>query len=75
MTDTSEQAPPQSPVQRIRAAHSKRCPIFGHGNDSSRTRRVDCHDDQCTNPSCVTYKECDHPWHDIHEALIELGCP
>ncbi|MHB1782907.1 MAG: hypothetical protein ACYCTE_09490 [Acidimicrobiales bacterium] len=56
---------------KLRAAVAKvpkKCPIFGH-TDSTRRRRVDCADDQCRNPECVRYVECEHWSHDLGAAL------
>lgn len=56
---------------KLRAAIAripKTCPIFGH-TDATRRRRVDCADEQCRNPECVRYVECEHWSHDLVDAL------
>lgn len=60
---------------KLRAAVAKvpkKCPIFGH-TDSTRRRRVDCADEQCRNPECVRYVECEHWSHDLVAALAALA--
>ena len=56
---------------KLRAAVAKvpkKCPIFGH-TDATHRRRVDCVDEQCRNPECVRYVECEHWSHDLVDAL------
>lgn len=50
------------------------CPRVGHaGQDDPRMRRLDCHDDQCTNAGCSRVVRCDHPAHNLAEALAAAG--
>lgn len=62
----------QSLIRAARLVLGSRCPIFGHADDGSRRRRVDCADDQCVNPECVRYVECAHPWHGLAEAIADV---
>lgn len=52
-----------------------RCSRFGHRDPTSAEKRVrnDCADEQCRNPDCVTYTECDDVRHDIAALFDRLA--
>lgn len=56
------------------------CPLYGHFHhrmggvtDYTEQRRIDCADDQCSNPACVKWVDCNHPSHALRAALAALG--